>query len=148
MTELVVYLNDDIDNGYLALTTIAAAEFIFSGLFIKSKSLPVWMRPFMPSLSVIRWNMQANVINIYSGNVGPIGSSDNAFYILPSGYNTYFSYLSIFGWGGKTNAAHCVSGEILQIPRREEDFEPERVEESPDLSARLRQQRGREKNRR
>ena len=40
ITELVVYLNDDIDGGYLGLTAIAAAEFIFSGLFIKAKSLP------------------------------------------------------------------------------------------------------------
>ena len=40
MTEVVVYLNDDIDSGYLALTGIAGLEFIFSGLIIKAKSLP------------------------------------------------------------------------------------------------------------
>ena len=56
----------------------------------------------MPSLSLVRWNMQGLTLNIYGGSVGPLTSTGNAFVILPSGYNTFDAFLSLFGWGGKT----------------------------------------------
>lgn len=49
------------------------------------------MGPWVPSLSMIRWNMQANFINEYDGNTAAIPLTA-----------IYSSVLDLFGWGGKT----------------------------------------------
>lgn len=72
------------------------------------------MRPFMPSSSVVRWNMQGNILNIYGGNVGAVGSSNNAFIVFPSGYSTYDAYLTLFGWGGKSKW-YCLMAIVYYI---------------------------------
>jgi len=80
---------------YLTIPALAFFNFLFSGLFIKPGSLPQWLAPWAPSLSMIRWTMQSNFINQYENN-------PEVFPVLPSGYSTYTSFLQLFGWGGKT----------------------------------------------
>jgi hypothetical protein len=68
LTEIVVSLAPDRRSVYLGITSLGFTNFCFSGLFIKSQSLPHWMAPWVPSLSMIRWNMQSNYINVFENN--------------------------------------------------------------------------------
>jgi len=94
MTECVVNVAPNKRFIYVGVSGLGAANFLFSGLFIKPSCLPFWLRPWTPSVSVIRWNMQANFINTYDGT--------NTLPTLPSGYSMYDAFLSLYGWGGKT----------------------------------------------
>jgi hypothetical protein len=74
---------------------LGATNFVFSGLFIKPSTLPSWLRPWTPSVSILRWNMQTNFINVYK-------NAHDIFLTLPSGYTTYTQFCNLFGWGGKS----------------------------------------------
>jgi hypothetical protein len=95
MAEVLIFGAAEKRSAYISIPAAAFLNFIFSGLFIKAGSLPGWLAPWAPSISLIRWNMQANFINQYEGNVA-------VFPTLPGGYSTYNSFLNLFGWGGKT----------------------------------------------
>ncbi len=91
LTEIVIFVAPDKRACYLGITGLSFINFVFSGLFIKAQSLPVWMRSWVPVLSIIRWNMQANFINNYE--------NDTVAFPIPIAYQTV---LNLFGWGGKT----------------------------------------------
>jgi hypothetical protein len=91
LSECVIFASPDKRSCYLGITVCAFLNFIFSGLFIKAQSLPHWMGPWVPSISMIRWNMQANFINNYEDNPTAIPIQ-----------SVYTSVLNLFGWGGKT----------------------------------------------
>jgi hypothetical protein len=96
MTECIVNVAPTKPTIYVMVTSMGFLNFLFSGLFIKSSCLPAWLRPWTPSISVIRWMMQANFINTYDGDTA-------VFPVIPtSGYSVYTAFLSLFGWGGKT----------------------------------------------
>lgn len=91
----------------------AFVQFTASGLFLKAQSSPSWMRAWFPSISVIRWIMQACYINCYhnskyiSGNIVIPG-------VLTTKYNIYTDILIIFGWGGKTKW-YCLSMIVINF---------------------------------
>lgn len=95
LAEAIVVGAEDKRQCYTSIPGVAFLNFLFSGLFIKPQSLPRWMAPWAPSVSMIRWNFQANFINVYNGNT-------DVFVTLPTGYSTYTAFLRLFGWGGKT----------------------------------------------
>ncbi len=95
MAEVLIVGAVEKRSAYISIPALSFFNFLFSGLFIKPGSLPSWLAPWAPSISMIRWNMQANFINQYDGNTA-------VFPVLPSGYSTYTSFLVLFGWGGKT----------------------------------------------
>jgi hypothetical protein len=90
--EIIIHVAPDLLQVYLMLSSLAFVNFAFSGLFIKFQSLPGWMAAWVPSLSMIRWNMQANFLNVY----------ENAFPSSSAGFSPLNIILVLFGWGGKT----------------------------------------------
>lgn len=92
LAECVISMAPDLVSAYISLTGLAFTNFMFSGLFTKFQSLPHWMAPWVPSLSMIRWNLQGNFINVY----------ESAFPASNNGFSPYVLVLRLFGWGGKT----------------------------------------------
>jgi hypothetical protein len=97
MVETIVYTLPNILAAYSFIPGASILLFLFSGLVFKPSTLPRWLAPWLPSVSVIRWYAQSMVINQYQGN-------HDAFPILkgPANYSTYEGFLNLFGWGGKT----------------------------------------------
>jgi len=97
MVSAIAYTLSDVRDAYSAIPGIAFLLFMFSGLVFKAQTLPDWLAPWLPSVSVIRWAAQGLIINEYRFN-------REAFPDLGpnKGYSTYQSFLSLFGWGGKT----------------------------------------------
>lgn len=93
LAENVIFIMRDKRSCYTAITGLGFLNFLFSGLFVKPSSLPDWLGPWAPSLSMIRWNMQANYISVYDG----------VFPATQSGLSPYKVILHLFGWGGKTS---------------------------------------------
>jgi hypothetical protein len=94
LAETIIVASEDKRGCYTGIPGSAFLNFLFSGLFLKAQSLPRWMAPWAPSVSMIRWNFQGNFINVYHGS--------DVFVTLPTGYSTYTAFLRLFGWGGKT----------------------------------------------
>ncbi len=92
LAECVISIAPNLVQAYISLTGLSFTNFLFSGLFLKFQSLPNWMGPWVPSLSMIRWNLQGNFINIYQ----------DAFPATKTGFSPYAILLRLFGWGGKT----------------------------------------------
>ena len=92
MSEVVCYGQPDKRGCYTTIPALAFLNFMFSGLFIKPGSLPKWMGPWAPSMSFIRWAMQANFINLYK----------NTSTLPTKPVNTFQQFCILFGWGGKT----------------------------------------------
>lgn len=98
MCELVIYSSGPIRDAYTGVPAAAFFQFLFSGLFLKPQSFPVWMKGWMPAFSFIRWNMQGQFLNTYTHQAVPGG----LFTIFPSGYSFYSAFLNLFGWNGRT----------------------------------------------
>jgi hypothetical protein len=85
----------DIRSIYYSIPASAFLLFFFSGMLVKPSTLPEWCASWMPSISVMRWFMQAGIINEAYGNTElfppPIG-----------GFDPYAAYMGVFGWNGKT----------------------------------------------
>ena len=79
---------------YYAVPGVSFLLFFFSGMLVKPSTLPRWCAPWMPSISTIRWYMQAGVINENDGN--------DELFMSVLNFDLYTRYLSIFGWNGKT----------------------------------------------
>ena len=94
LAECIIVGAADKRTAYTTIPGVAFLNFLLSGLFIKAQSLPSWMGPWAPSVSMIRWTFQANFLNLYEGS--------DVFKTLPTGYSTYTAFLRLFGWGGKT----------------------------------------------
>mmetsp|Transcript_15971 Transcript_15971/g.35360 ORF Transcript_15971/g.35360 Transcript_15971/m.35360 type:complete len:498 (-) Transcript_15971:226-1719(-) len=102
LAEVVIYTSPDLRSSYVSIPAAAFLQFVTSGLFLKAQSFPSWMGPWVPSLSMIRWIMQATFIAIYEGdreNFPLIGGTD---------YSQYTGFLNLFGWGGKSKW-YCLS---------------------------------------
>ena len=97
LSEIAVYTSETLSASYIMISVVGALEFLCSGLIVKAGSFPLWLRPWIPSLSMLRWIMQGGFIRVYNNNL-------EAFpMIFPkSTYTQYYGYLSLFGWGGKT----------------------------------------------
>jgi hypothetical protein len=97
LSEVVIYLSEDMRSSYISIPAMAFLEFVTSGLFLKASSFPDWLSPWVPSVSLIRWIMQACFICVYDGNTDVFPAQ-----FPKSTYTLYTGYLNLFGWGGKT----------------------------------------------
>jgi hypothetical protein len=97
LVETIVYTLPDIRSAYSFIPGASILLFLFSGLIFKPSTLPHWLAPWLPSVSMIRWFSQGMFINQYIGDT-------EAFPVLkePFQYSSYEAFLNIFGWGGKT----------------------------------------------
>ena len=98
LSEIVIFSSPDMRSSYVTIPAMAFLEFVTSGLFLKAGSFPNWLRPWVPSVSLIRWIMQATFICVYDGNT----EAFPPFSALGTDYSLYDGYISLFGWGGKT----------------------------------------------
>jgi len=110
VSEIAVIMSDSLEAAYIAIGIVAALQFLASGLILKAGSFPTWLRPWVPSLSMLRWIMQAGFIKVYSGDT-------ETFKPLPFPgvtYTQYNAYLNLFGWGGKTEW-YCFGMLVLNV---------------------------------
>jgi hypothetical protein len=106
VAEWICFSISKIRDAYLTIPVIYFLFFAFSGLFIKPATLPRWMAPWAPSFSLIRWTMQADFINYVNGSgLLPVVSDE---------LNMYTQFLTLFGWGGKTNQ-YCLGMIVCNI---------------------------------
>ena len=96
LSEVVIFLSEDMRSSYISIPAVAFLEFVTSGLFLKAASFPDWLSPWVPSVSLIRWIMQACFICVYDGNTDVFPP------VKDTSYTLYTGYLNLFGWGGKT----------------------------------------------
>jgi hypothetical protein len=94
LVEMLVYLIPDLRTAYSLIPGVAFLFFYFSGMILKASTLPGWAAPWLPSVSLIRWQAQALVLNQYDG--------DTVTFPTVINYSTYGEFLNLFGWGGKT----------------------------------------------
>ena len=95
LVESLVTVLPNIRSAYSVIPSVIFLLFFLSGLFIKPDTLPGWGQPWMPSVSIIRWGMQALSINEFNDNT-------DIFPEVPFDYSMYDAYMALFGWGGKT----------------------------------------------
>jgi hypothetical protein len=91
MSEVVIFSSDTKRDFYERITFLGFLKVIFSGLLVKASTMPHWIGSWATSLSMVRWCMQANFINLYY-------ESDD----FPSAIPIYQGFLNLYGWGGKT----------------------------------------------
>jgi hypothetical protein len=93
MSEFVIYSVADIRSAYLVIPGLVLVQFAFSGLFIKTASLPGWLSPWAPSASMIRWALEGNFINQFE---------DSSLFVNINGFSTYEEFLTLFTWQNQT----------------------------------------------
>lgn len=112
LAEWVMSIVPDMRSAYMLIPLLVFVNFAFSGLFLKFSTLPSFTKGWSPSLSAIRWLLQANFINRFQNDTcNPLELCSNgelctcAFPILPAypdNYSTYLHFEELFGWKGKT----------------------------------------------
>ena len=95
-----VVQSKEIRSIYYAVPGLGFFFFYFSGMLVKPSTLPSWAAPWMPSVSPIRWFMQAGLINEGQDNPDMFPTIGN--------FEIYKAYLGFFGWNGKTKY-ECVA---------------------------------------
>jgi hypothetical protein len=93
ISEFLIYNSPDLRTAYALLPSFGFILFFFSSLMIKPSTYPRWMAPWLPSVSEIRWVVQAMTVNEFS---------DNENMYTNNRYSTFEKLMSLFGWGGKT----------------------------------------------
>jgi hypothetical protein len=107
VTEAIIFaIVNDIRIAYLAIPAMSFIFFCFCGFFVKPSTLPHWIACWAPSFSIIRWSMQALFINMFS--------DDRDTFPVVNNTNTYKTFLSLFGWGGKTKW-YCLEMMLVNI---------------------------------
>jgi hypothetical protein len=89
VAEAILMFVSSLRSAYVSFSITILLYFMFSGLFVKSQSLPYWLRP-ITNLSPIRWTLEGNFISTYEYNttVFPtVGST-----------STYELFLELFSW--------------------------------------------------
>jgi hypothetical protein len=97
MVGSIIYTLPDIRSAYSLIPAASLFLYLFSGLIFKPSTLPQWLAPWLPSVSIIRWYSQGMFINQFIGNEVALPTLSG-----PEKYSTYESVLNTFGWGGKT----------------------------------------------
>ena len=106
MAEAVIYIVPSVREAYIAIPAVSFSQFLFSGLMLKPCLLPRWMAPWIPSISIIRWTLQGLCINYFQDNAA-------LFPQLP-GYDTYTTFMSLYGWGGKSKW-YCLNMVLVML---------------------------------
>ena len=111
---VILAMSSHLREVYLTLPMTIFVQFYLSSIPVKPSTLPSWMAPWAPSISLIRWGTQAAFINEFEDQTCDASTSlalGNAPtcpfpYIVVEAYGinvkTYHIFLSFFGWGGKT----------------------------------------------
>lgn len=94
MSEFIIYSVSDIRSAYIMIPSLVLVQFAFSGLFIKTLSLPGWLSPWAPSASMIRWCLEGNFINQFQSN--------GKLFPTVNGFSTYVAFLELFSWEGQS----------------------------------------------
>jgi hypothetical protein len=105
--ESVISLSPDLRSVYSLIPASGFVFFFFSGLIIKSNTLPEWTQPWMPSFSVIRWAMQGMAINRLPGTLPEVTTPFGSL-------SLYSLIMSSLGWGGKTKN-YCMNVVLLNF---------------------------------
>lgn len=93
MAEFAIFSVREIRNAYLIVPAFVVVQFAFSGLFIKTGSLPGWLSCWAPNASMIRWMLEGNFINQFT--------NDSLFPTVGT-YSTYEAFLELFSWQGQS----------------------------------------------
>ena len=109
MVEVVIHSSSNVRSCYFSVPGLIFFQFAFSGLFVKTSTLPHWLGSWVTSISMIRWAFQGNFINEFKGAdfLSPQPPDNPILY-------PYSQFLSLFGWGGKTKE-FCVEMLIIFI---------------------------------
>jgi hypothetical protein len=107
--EVVIYFSDSVNSSYALLGVAGGLQFLTSGLILKAGSFPLWMRAWVPSISLMRWIMQAGFIAVYDGDTDTFPAR-----FPNSTFTLYIAYLQLFGWGGKTKW-YCFGMLVVEI---------------------------------
>lgn len=93
ISEVLVYNSADLRTAYTVLPGFAFLLFLTSSLMIKPSTYPAFFQSWLPSVSIVRWTMQAMTINEFSDgeNMGSVANFD-----------VYTELMRLFGWGGKS----------------------------------------------
>jgi ABC-type multidrug transport system ATPase subunit len=109
LCEAVCVAVPDVRSAYLTLPVVSMVMFFFSGLPVKPATLPDWVGPWGPSISLIRWVSQSLVLNEFDGQTcSPAVTGETCTFPevqIQGGavtIKTYSAFKTLFGWGGKT----------------------------------------------
>lgn len=93
ISELLVNTSADLRTAYTVIPAFAFLLFLCSSLMVKPSTYPELFKPWLPSISIVRWTMQAMTVNEFSDgeNMGSIARFD-----------VYTNLMILFGWGGKS----------------------------------------------
>ena len=94
LCEAIAVLVPDIRTAYQLIPGIVFFNFAFSGIFVKSPTLPNGAQ-WLPYVSLFKWTVEAQVINLFD--------DDSTQANLPALYfSAYKAFLNIFGWASDT----------------------------------------------
>ena len=94
LCEACIVVSPNIRSAYLLIPAVVFLNFAFSGIFVKGPTLPAWFF-WLPEISLFRWTVQSQVINLYENDVKLVCVPQ--FYFC-----TYDGFLGLFGWLGTT----------------------------------------------
>jgi len=125
---VILAMSSHLREVYLTLPMMIFVQFYMSSIPVKPSTLPSWMKPWAPSISLIRWGSQAAFINEYedqtcdalpyiTASPPQVPPCSFPYVSVPAfGVNikSYKTFLSFFGWGGKTKW-YCLYMSIVFI---------------------------------
>ena len=98
LCEAAAIASPDIRAAYTLIPAILFFNFAFSGIFVKNPTLPDGAG-WLPTISLFRWVVQAQVINIFD--------NDSALVCVPLfDFCLYDSFIELFGWENESKW-HC-----------------------------------------
>jgi hypothetical protein len=104
--EALICLSPDKDRSfYSSIPAMGFVLFFFSGLMIRSDTLPEWTQSWLPSVSIIRWSMQGMTINRFEGT---------GYFPTILNFSVYDAVMSSLGWGGKSKG-YCQDIVLLNM---------------------------------
>ena len=95
LCEAVIVASPTVRGAYLASPGVVFMNFAFSGIFVKTPTLPTWAADWLPEISLFKWTVQSQVINLFNFDSSLV--CVEAFYFC-----TYSGFLGLFGWNDTT----------------------------------------------
>jgi hypothetical protein len=91
LCEAVIVASPNVRGAYLAIPAVVFLNFAFSGIFVKTPTLPRWAADWLPEISLFKWTVQSQVINLFNDD-------DSLICVPPFYFCTYSGFLGLFGW--------------------------------------------------
>jgi hypothetical protein len=128
LSEICVFISPTVRSAYQTFPLLLFLLFYFSSLPVKPSTYVYWMKPWVPSASVFRWIVQATIQNEFDDDSETFLMSITAMNMttckpifIPGTttprvvqLDTYPTYLSTFGFGGKTRS-YCYGIVFLNL---------------------------------